>query len=56
MQRPDGTKRRQYSEALKRLIVVETVEPGSSMSIVARCDDVNSNQLFKWRQLSKVAQ
>src|SRR5260370_34317028 len=49
-QRPGLTKRRQYSEALKRQIVAETVEPVSSVSIVARRHDVNSNQLFKWRR------
>jgi transposase-like protein len=45
-QQPVPTKRRQYSEALKRQIVAETLEPGSSVSIVARRHDVNSNQLF----------
>src|SRR5207245_6464371 len=49
-QQPGPTKRRQYSEALKRQIVAETLEPGSSVSIVARRHDVNSNQLFKWRR------
>ena len=49
-QRPGATKRRQYSEALKRQIVAETLEPGSSVSIVARRHDVNSNQLFRWRR------
>src|SRR6185312_9035146 len=49
-QRPGATKRRQYSEAVKRQIVAETQEPGSSVSIVARRHDVNSNQLFKWRR------
>jgi transposase len=49
-QQPGLTKRRQYSEALKRQIVAETLEPGSSVSIVARRHDVNSNQLFKWRR------
>src|SRR5260370_36646394 len=49
-QRPGLTKRRQYSEALKRQIVAETVEPGASVSIVARRHDVNRNQLFKWRR------
>ncbi len=49
-QQPGATKRRQYSEALKRQIVAETLEPGSSVSIVARRYDVNSNQLFKWRR------
>jgi len=45
-----GGKRRQWSEALKRGIVAETLEPGSSVSIVARRHDVNANQLFKWRR------
>jgi transposase len=45
-----GGKRRQWSEALKRQIVAETQEPGSSVSIVARRHDVNANQLFKWRR------
>src|SRR5258707_15839199 len=43
-------KRRQWSEALKRQIVDETLEPGASVSIVARRHDVNANQLFKWRR------
>ena len=29
--------------------MAETLEPGSSVSIVARRHDVNANQLFKWR-------
>jgi transposase len=44
------SKRRQYSEALKRQIVAETQVPGASVSIVARRHDVNSNQLFRWRR------
>src|ERR1700745_1055000 len=43
-------KRRQYSEALKRQMVAETLAPGASVSIVARRHDVNSNQLFRWRR------
>ena len=43
-------KRRQYSDALKRQMVAETLEPGASVSIVARRHDVNSNQLFRWRR------
>jgi transposase len=50
-QQPAATKRRQYSEALKRRMVAETQAPGASVSIVARRHDVNSNQLFRWRQL-----
>ncbi len=43
-------KRRQWPEALKRRIVAETLEPGSSVSLVARRHDVNANQVFKWRR------
>jgi transposase len=49
-QQPGPTKRRQYSEALKRQMVAETEVPGASVSIVARRHDVNSNQLFRWRR------
>ena len=49
-QQPGVTKRRQYSEALKRQMVAETQVPGASVSIVARRHDVNSNQLFRWRR------
>ena len=49
-QQPGATKRRQYSEALKRQMVSETQVPGASVSIVARRHDVNSNQLFRWRR------
>jgi transposase len=41
---------------LKRRIVAETLEPGSSVSIVARRHDVNANQLFKWRREMTPAQ
>jgi transposase len=43
-------RRRNWSEAFKRQIVAETLEPGSSVSMVARRHDVNANQLFKWRR------
>ena len=49
-QQRGATKRRQYSDALKRQMVAETLEPGASVSIVARRHDVNSNQLFRWRR------
>jgi len=48
--RADEPRRRQWSEAVKRRIVAETREPGSSVSIVARRHDVNANQVFKWRR------
>jgi len=31
-------------------MVTETLEAGSSVSLVARRHDVNANQLFKWRR------
>ena len=46
----DSPKRRRWSEAAKRRIVAETLEPGSSVSIVARRHDVNANQVFRWRR------
>src|SRR6266566_1718807 len=42
--------RREWPEALKRQMVAETLEPGASVSIVARRHDVNTNQLLKWRR------
>jgi transposase len=47
---PRLAKRRNWSEAFKRQVVAETLEPGSSVSIVARRHDLNTNQLFKWRR------
>ena len=45
----EGAKRRRWPLEVKRRLVAETLEPGSSVSIVARRHDVNANQLFKWR-------
>jgi transposase-like protein len=39
-----------WSEEEKRRIVAETLEPGSSVSIVARRHDLNANLLFTWRR------
>src|SRR5229473_5008138 len=47
---PRLVERRNWSEAFKRQVVAETLEPGSSVSVVARRHDVNANQLFKWRR------
>jgi transposase len=47
---PGSPKRRQWTEAFKRRIVAETLEPGASVSIVARRHDLNANPLFKWRR------
>jgi transposase len=43
-------RRRQWSDELKRQIVSETFAAGASVSVVARRHDVNTNQLFRWRQ------
>src|SRR2546421_717852 len=45
---PRVGKRRNWPEGFKRQVVAETLEPGSSVSIVARRHDLNTNQLFKW--------
>jgi transposase len=45
-----GAKRRRWPEGLKRQLVAETLEPGASVSVVARRHDVNANQLFAWRR------
>jgi transposase len=45
-----GRRRRDWPEALKREIVAATLEPGASVSVVARRYDVNANQVFTWRK------
>ena len=45
-----GGKRRRWPDALKRELVAATLEPGASVSIVARRHDLNANMLFKWRR------
>ncbi len=40
-----------WPEALKREIVAACLVPGSSVSMVARQYDVNTNQVFTWRRL-----
>jgi transposase len=46
-----GRRRRSWPEALKREIVAASLEPGASVSVVARRYDINTNQLFSWRKL-----
>ena len=41
---------RSWPEELKREIVSASLEPGSSVSVVARRYDVNANQVFAWRK------
>ena len=42
-------KRRSYSTAFKRRVVAETMEPGASVSAVARRHSLNANMVFVWR-------
>ena len=46
----DRRRRRFRSKEEKRRIVAETLEPGASVSMVARRHDVNANQVFTWRR------
>jgi transposase len=43
-------RRRRWSNAEKRRIVTESLQPGMSVSMVARRHDVNANQVFTWRR------
>ena len=42
--------RRRWSDAEKRRIVAESYQPGVSVSVVARRNDVNANLVFTWRR------
>ena len=42
---------RQWAYEKKRRVVEETMQPGSSVSIVARRHDINANLVFAWRKL-----
>ena len=46
-----GPKRKFRSKEERRRIVEETLRPGASVSLVARANDVNANQVFGWRRL-----
>jgi|SRR5437867_2472883 len=46
-----GSIRRVRTKLERRQIVEETLQPGTSVSRVARKHDVNANQLFYWRKL-----
>jgi transposase len=46
----DRRRNKRWPEALKREIVAATLQPGASVSIVARRYNVNANQVFSWRR------
>lgn len=43
--------RRRWSLEQKLAMVRESIEPGNSVSVVARRNGVNANQLFHWRKI-----
>jgi transposase len=45
-----GRRRRHWSDEDKARIVAECEAPGSSVSMVARRHDLNTNMLFTWRR------
>lgn len=51
---PRGSKtvrhRRSYTAEQKRRLVEETLQPGASVSVVARRHEINANLLFTWRR------
>ena len=40
--------RRRFEKAWKRELVEQALQPGASVAKIARDNDVNTNQLFKW--------
>jgi transposase len=45
---------RVYSLELKQQIVLETLQPGSSVSAIARKHGINDNIVFEWRRLHRL--
>jgi transposase len=42
--------RRRFSGQFKQQIVMQSMEPGASVSAVALSNGLNTNQVFKWRR------
>lgn len=42
--------RRRFSDQFKLQIVMQSLVPGASLSALALANDLNSNQVFKWRR------
>lgn len=43
-------KRPNFPTEFKRRLVEQTFEPGASVALIARRNDINANLLFKWRR------
>ncbi|WP_416360448.1 transposase [Burkholderia orbicola] len=48
--RVKSSKRPNFADEFKRALVEQTFEPGASVSLVSRRNDVNTNLLFRWRR------
>ncbi|WP_244145499.1 IS66-like element accessory protein TnpA [Paraburkholderia mimosarum] len=46
----DGYKRPNFPVEFKRRLVEQSFEPGASVALIARRNEVNANLLFKWRR------
>src|ERR1700682_4207665 len=47
----DGAyKRPNFPTEFKRQLVEQSLEPGASVALIARRNDINANLLFKWRR------
>ena len=46
----EASRRRRWSEKEKLRVVAETMEPGMSVSLVARRRGVSASQVFRWRR------
>lgn len=44
-------KRPNFPTEFKRRLVEQSLEPGASVALIARSNDINANLLFKWRRL-----
>jgi transposase len=53
--RAERRRNKRWPEALKREIVSATLQPGASVSVVARQYDINANQVFAWRRRFRAA-
>ena len=49
-------KRRRFDQAWKRDVVEQALRPGASIAKIARENDLNTNQLFKWCRQHEGAQ
>ena len=44
--------RRRFSDAFKRDVVAQCMQPNASVSAIALANGLNTNQVFKWRRMA----